>query len=263
MSLSTLNQDEHQESATDYSDDTMFRGRVRLRQHREGYRFSVDAVLLSSFAANRTPVETLDLGTGCGVVALLLADLWQNQGRQPALTVIERQPSLAALARYNIDTNEREHQIRLIHSDLRLWAPQTSLRWGLVVCNPPYQPPQQGRISPHPERAAARHELYGSLEEIVCAGASVLTAKGSMIFVYPASLFPRLLRACLDCGLQPVRLRWVHPRLHEPAKLVLVEVMSLEKPWIVEHPLILYRGESTRDYTEEAELIFAGQSVSS
>ncbi|TNE47924.1 MAG: hypothetical protein EP343_17760 [Deltaproteobacteria bacterium] len=242
------------------SQDTMFRGRVKLQQHRRGYRFSADAVLLSHFAAHHSPAPALDIGTGCGVVALLLADLWSQHGATPPITAVERQPALAELARTNIQANEHLSHVTLVETDIRPWNPQPPATWRVITCNPPYRTPQSGNISPNPERAAARHELHGSLEELVQAAAQRLHPQGHFCLVYPAFQMPRMMQALHQARLHVTRLRWVHPRSHAPARLMLIEARKGQAPFAVEPPLILYRSDAPRDYTDEANRIFDGYS---
>lgn len=253
------NDTEHQETPSpECSHDTMFRGRVQLRQHRKGYRFSVDAVLLSRFAAHHSPTPALDIGTGCGVVALLLADLWNEQQATPSITAVERQPALAELARNNIQDNAHLHHVALVETDIRAWKPSPPSLWKVITCNPPYRPPHSGKVSPNPERAAARHELHGSLKELLQSAANVLHPQGRFCLVYPAVQVARMMLELHNVGLHITRLRWVHPRADGPARLVLVEASKVQEALVVEPPLFLYNSDAPRDYTAEANAMFDG-----
>ena len=248
---------EHQETPPpECTHGTMFRGRVHLTQHRCGYRFSIDAVLLSHFVSSCSPTEILDVGTGCGVVPLLLADLWEQRGYTPFMTAVERQPDLAVLAQQNVKANARQSQMKVIKADIRTWRPQT--QWHIITCNPPFYPKQSGNISPNPERAAARHELHGSLNEIVAVAASLLHTEGQLSMVYPASFLTRLQAALQAAQLTLTRQRFVHPHENAPPKLALVTASPSTSPLQQEAPLYLYRTMKHANYTPEAEAIFAG-----
>lgn len=244
----------------DYSSDSMFHGRVRLYQHRRGYRFSIDAVLLSYFAASLTSADTLDLCTGCGVIPLLMADLWQRRGDAPKFTAIECQSALARLARFNVTSNNRVEQIEIIESDLRQWQPRSPRKWPIITCNPPYRPAGEGSISPQQERAAARHELHGSLRELIAAAGNWLQAKGKLLLVYPAASLMRILLALTECQLELSRLQMVHARADTAANLVLIEASKSSKcPLQILAPLVLYNSEQANDYTPTVQSILNGE----
>ncbi len=121
----------------------------------------------------------------------------------------------------------------------------------LVVSNPPYRKPENGRIAPNNERAAARHELAGELENFVAAAAWLLKNGGRFALIYLAERLPELLGMLGEYGIEPKRLRMIYPRQTEPAKMVLVEGRKGGRPGLaVEPPLIVYRGAG-RDYTQE------------
>lgn len=236
--------------------DGMFQQRVRLRQHRKGYRFSIDPVLLAYFVASSgEPGSLLDLGTGCGVVPLLLAELWGRIDQTPVVTGIERQESLVALAEENVRLNQRESQVQILSHDLRQPLPG-ELTPEIVTFNPPYHIPAQGSLSPNPERAAARHELHGTLEELLPSLLPVLHARTRVALVYPAPGLPRLLSALAGLQLNLHRLRMVHPYVEQDASLVLVECGASNRLPSIEPPLFLYT--APREYTEEASAFLKG-----
>lgn len=127
------------------TEDTLFSGRLHCVQHADGYRFSVDPVLLAHFIRPRPGARLLDLGAGCGVISLILSY------RHPAIhiTALELQPPLAALIARNIESNRLQGRISLQQGDLRavntLFPPET-FDW--VVCNPPYGKLADGRQNP-------------------------------------------------------------------------------------------------------------------
>ncbi|MGC4113600.1 MAG: methyltransferase [Myxococcales bacterium] len=134
--------------------DGICRGEVLVIQRRTGYRFAVDPMLLASFAG--TPKgRVADLGTGCGIVSLILA----SRGVRP-ITAVEIQAPLASLAMRNVALNRRGDDVHVVTADLRELKGKVPGNWfDLVVSNPPYVPLQAGHVNPGSERAIARHEV--------------------------------------------------------------------------------------------------------
>ena len=227
---------------------------LMLRQPRHGYRFSLDALLLADFAAARPGSLAVDLGTGCGVVALMLA---RKMGRG-RVTAVEIQPGLAALARENIATNAGAVEMDVLETDWReitgaVFKPPADL----VVCNPPYRRLGSGRINPNPEAAAARHELLGRLDSACQAAARILGKGGHLTLVYPAVRLSRLFTDVAAAGFAPKRLRLVHSRAGESAVLALMEArLEGGESLAVLPPLCVYG--PGREYTDEARGILYG-----
>lgn len=215
---------------------------LRLLQRRRGYRFSQEALHLAAFALDAVdasrPARVLDLGCGSGVVALELAR------RRPAWTVagLELQPGLAALARRNAALNALPLAVH--EGDWRADPlPIPRAAWDLVTCNPPYFRENSGLTSPEPERALARQELAGAVEDAVAAARRLVAPGGAVVVVYPADGLLRLLRAVADAGLSPVRLRFVHHGPAAVASAVLVEARAdVRCVARVEPPLVLTDG---------------------
>jgi len=248
----------HDEVCWERTLDGMFGKRVQCYQHRKGYRFSLDAVLLSYFAAEGgAPVETLDFGCGCGVVLLLLADLWREQGAHPRMIGVELQDSLASLARENIALNGFQEQLSVLQHNLRYRLRKG--RWSLITFNPPYYDAKRGHVSAHPERAAARHELHATLEQMLETAVSSMHADGRLALVYPAEGAHRLLCALEHLSLSLSRVRFVHPFPGEDAKLVLIEAKrrKVATRWLSPWNVHVQPGE----YTEILEHMLQGLPV--
>ena len=211
-----------------YSADSLFGGRLRLRQPRRGYRFSVDAVLLAHFARPKPGAHALDLGCGCGVVALIVAY------REPdcRVTALEIQPDLARLAGENAAENGMAGRVRALAGDLRSMRALAGVlppgSCDLVLCNPPYYQQGRGRISPEAGIAEARHDFSASLADCIRAAAWALKNRGRAAFIFPAEGQAALQAELMAAGLAPKRLRPVYSYPEaERACLALVEAVKL------------------------------------
>ena len=143
-----------------YTTDTFFDGKIRVMQNRRGYRFSIDAVLLAYHAAPRAQEKVLDLGTGCGIIPLILA----SRRSDLKIFAVEIQTELAGLADSNVHQNQLQDHIQVLCTDMKLVTQKmTSGPFDLIVSNPPYHKPGSGRINPDAQRAVARHEIKASL----------------------------------------------------------------------------------------------------
>lgn len=238
--------------------DTVQVGQVKVLQPQAGYRFSLDSLLLCAFADIPARAQVIDLGTGSGVIPLLLA----RAGKGRAFVGIELQAEMAGRAARSVALNRLGEVIRVICADVRdLPSKFSAGSFDAVVTNPPYRTPASGRVAPGAERGAARHELAGGLTDFLRAAAFVLNNGGRFCIVYLAERLAELLDEMRTFRLEPKRLRLVHSRFGDPAKLVLVEGRKNARPGLkVEMPLIVYREGKGRDYTEELVEIFEARS---
>jgi tRNA1Val (adenine37-N6)-methyltransferase len=235
------------------SSDTLFDGKLKFIQHRRGYRFSLDAILLAAFVSLRPRDCVADLGTGTGVIPIILAD--RNAGVR--ITGFELQPALLDRARRSVAVNGFSARIQVVHGDIRrIDSVARPGSFDSVVCNPPYRRASSGRISPNAERQIARHESAGGLEDFLSAAAFLLRPKGRFTIVYLASRAVDLFAALRQTGLEPKRARMVHSRLDSAASLVLAEAVKGGRPGVaIRPPLIVYDKD---DYTREVAAILKG-----
>lgn len=198
------------------TDDAMYRGAVRVLQHRKGYRFSFDAVLLAYAVAQRRPAFGVELCAGSGVVSLCVAHLLpQYRGY-----AVEVQPGLAALAAENVERNGCSDRIEVVERDARRFVRPRS-EAATVFMNPPYFAPGEGPSSPNLERAAARHQMHGTLTELLGA-AREAAGEGEVVFVYPGEREAQAVAAARAAGLASLTLTHVRPRPGAAATFLLV-----------------------------------------
>lgn len=189
-------------------------------QGKKGQRSGIDAVVLAEHSATDFAVPTLEIGTGCGVTAILLA-IAKGQG---PIVAIEIQASLADRATRNVKANNVEDIVRVVHGDIRdaaLFAPCSFRR---IVSNPPFFPKGCGRISPDYERANARHEIMVNMTDMMTAIARLLTKDGVASVLYPWSRLEKIRSVSFDAGLTLFR---VTPGTPAPSAMPVIAICDM------------------------------------
>jgi len=235
--------------------DTLFAGRLKIFQKKSGYRFAIDALLLAHFSKPRPADRIIELGTGCGVIPLILT--LQQKGAK--VIGVEIQPSLADLARKNADLNHLSSRLEIWEKDLKdLIGGNQGGQFDLVISNPPYRKVGSGRINPLLEKAVARHEIKATLKDVLEAAHYLLKIKGRLTVIYPAGRAVDLIQEMRQLHLEPKKLQFVHSHLNDEACLVLAEAV---KGGMVQAkvlpPFILYRSKGR--YTPQAQALFRGE----
>ena len=231
--------------------DAVCGGEVKVFQRRHGYRFTLDPILLAHFAIYEGGAlrgRLMDLGTGCGIIPLILARRLGCEG----LTGLELQPKLFSLAERNVHLNRCERAVSLVRGDLRCvdrLFPKAS--FAHVLCNPPYRTREHGRISTDMEKALARHELACELRDVVHAAAYLLRCRGSLCMVYPASRLSELMAVLSAEKLEPRLARMVHPRVGRPAKLVLLQAVKGAPAGLTVMPPLVIHADDEQAFSRE------------
>lgn len=222
-----------------------------LIQPEGGYRFSLDSLLLSCFTHVPSKGIGVDLGTGCGVVALGI--LLRTTGRNVRMTGVELSPESVQAAGDNAVRLNVDERFSVVQADVAEYA-RPAGQIDFVAANPPYRDPQSGRTSKGAHRTTARFEAEARFMDFSGCAARLLKNKGRFTFVHLPERLADLFADLRNCGLEPKRMRMVHSRVDGPAKMVLVEARKNGSPGLgVEPPLVLYngRGKQTR-MTEDA-----------
>lgn len=233
---------------------------IKLYQHKDGYRFSVDALLLYAFVNMKHVHHAVDLGTGSGIIGLLIAK------KYPKATVllVELQESLYRLAEKNIGLNGLEERVSLMNADIRdlrsMLGPHTC---DLVVSNPPFRKPATGRLSDGEEKAIARHELKIKLPELAASASYLLKGKGRFFMIFHPDRLLEVLDALRLHNLEPKRLRFVHNDISSVSKIFMIEAVKDGKPGLkLDRPLFLYEKNGVDAlgnggvYTEEVRRMY-------
>ncbi len=225
------------------ADETLepfFNGKLQIIQKKKGYRFSVDPVLLSQFVRIRKNERVIDLGTGCGILLLLLS---QNANTH-SFVGVEIQRGLIECAEKNVVLNHLEDRISILKQDFRelkrIFPPGS---FDVVLSNPPYREYRTGRINPLMEKAIARHEIKGRLEDLITVASYLVPPKGRCYLIFPALRTVDLFVSLRNGKLEPKRIQFVHPRIGEEAKFILTESLKasgvelkIRSPLFLEEP---------------------------
>jgi tRNA1(Val) A37 N6-methylase TrmN6 len=234
--------------------DALFDGRMTLFQSRAGYRFSLDALLLASFVTVKPGDKIVDLGTGNGVIPLVLADLYSSV----SVTGVELQAAMVERARRNVELNRLDARIEVLRGDVRRPSQiANASSFNVALCNPPYRKPTSGRLSANDERQVARHEMKGDLNDFLRAAIFLLRTKGRMALVYPAVRLTDLLSAMRQVHVEPKRLRMVQSFCGASASLILVEGVKGGRSGLnVLEPVTVY--QRPNEYSDEVAAVIAG-----
>lgn len=200
--------------------ETFGHGKVQILQKKKGYRFSVDTMILSEFVRIRKHEKVIDLGTGCGILPILLCRTTQAR----SFVGVEIQETLADLAERNVLLNGCQDRVTIVHEDyrtLRQLFPGGTFH--VALSNPPYREFRSGRLNPALEKSIARHEVHGTIEELACVVAHLLLPKGRFYLIFPASRAVDAIANLRRHRLEPKRIRCVHPYAEREANFILVE----------------------------------------
>ena len=227
-------------------DDLERRG-YRIIQNRKKFCFGIDAAFLAWFARISPGEQAADLGTGTGIVPLLM-DARNACGQYTGLEIME---GMAEMAARSVQLNRAEDHIRIVTGDLK----EASALLGkgcfdVVTSNPPYMPVNHGLQNPDPEKAAARHEILCTLDDVIREAALLLKPLGRLYPVHRPARLPGILERMSTYKLAPSRLLFVHPFADKEANMVLIEaVRNAGAECRMEKPLIVYQAEGV--YTDE------------
>ncbi len=238
--------------------DEILGGRLRIIQKKNAYRFSLDALLLAHFVLLKEGDDLIDLGTGSGVIALILAGRYRC-GR---VLGIDIQEECVAMARRSVALNGLDGRVEILRGDVR--HPECfcePLSFDVAAFNPPYRRLRSGRMNPDPGKAVARHEIAGAAGDFLAASGYLLREKGRVHVIYPATRMAELIFRMRASGIEPKRLMMVHSHSGGKAAFVLVEgVKGGGEGLAVLPPLFIH--ETTGGYTGAMAAVFRDLSAS-
>jgi len=235
--------------------DDLLTHELKIIQSHEVFCFGMDAVLLGRFASVPKRGRVIDFCTGNGAIPLIMS----TRSPHAVFEGLEIQPRLHDMADRNVRMNQLESRINMRLGDVKEAAEIYGHGvFDLVTCNPPYMPANTGEKNENDHRAIARHEICLTLEDVVRAAGQVLKLGGKLALVHRALRLIDIVTLMRQNGIEPKRMRFVHPRREAEPNLVLVEGIRGGKPELrIQPPLIVY--EQGEEYCEELYEIYFGK----
>lgn len=227
--------------------DDLQRNGYQIIQNPEKFCFGMDAVLLSGFVRVKPGAKVLDLGTGTGIIPLLV----EAKTQAMHISAIEIQEESADMARRSVQLNGLEDKIDIVTGDLREAEKFfDAASFDVVTCNPPYMIGQHGLTNPDAPKAIARHEILCTLEDVVRTAAKLLKPGGYFCMVHRPFRLAEIIRVMTEYKLEPKRMKLVYPYVDKEPNMVLIEGCRGGKPRMtVEKPLIVFK--EPKIYTDE------------
>lgn len=232
--------------------DDLHRKGYKIIQNPKKFCFGIDAVLLSGFANVRDNEKVLDLGTGTGIIPILLEA--KTMGKH--FIGLEIQEESVEMANRSVHLNSLEDKISIVHGDIKeadKLFPLSS--FDVITSNPPYMNNKNGLKNELQPKSVARHEILCTLEDVIKAASSLVKVGGRFYMVHRPSRLPEIIVILKKYKLEPKRMRLVHPYVHKEPNMVLIESVRHGKPLLgIEPPLIVY--EEVGKYTDEIYKIY-------
>jgi len=232
-------------------DDLQLNG-LKLIQDPEAFCFGVDAVLLSDFADVKKGHRVLDIGTGTGIIPILLA----GKTQAAAVVGLEIQETVAEMASRSVSLNGLGNRVEILCGDVREYSRYFGKSsFDVVVSNPPYTNKGCGLVNPHDSKAVSRHEILCTLEDVVGAAGALLAPGGQLAMVHRPERLADIVCCMRNCGIEPKYLRMVHPKPFKKPSMILIKGSRGGKPELkVMEPLYVYNDDGT--YSNEINRIY-------
>ena len=232
--------------------DDLQRNNYKIIQDPERFCFGMDAVLLSGFAKAKEGDHVIDLGTGTGIIPILM----EAKTKASDFTGLEIQPESADMAQRSVELNHLESKIRIVTGDIKeassLFGAAT---FDVVTSNPPYMTEHHGITNEKSPKAIARHELLCTLEDVISQAARLLRPGGSFYMVHRPFRLVDIMVLMREYHLEPKRMKLVYPYIDKEPNMVLIEGLRGGRPRMtVEKPLIVYKEPGV--YTDEIYEIY-------
>lgn len=227
--------------------DELQRNHYKIIQNPEKFCFGMDAVLLSGFARVKAGARVLDLGTGTGIIPILL----EAKTEAAHLTGLEIQPESADMARRSVALNGLEKKIDIVRGDIKE-ADKIfeAASFDVITCNPPYMIGHHGLQNIQDSKAIARHEILCTLEDVIRVSGKLLRPGGNLFLVHRPFRLSEIIVTLTKYRIEPKRMQMVYPYADKEPNMVLLEANRGGNPRMkVEKPLIVYKEQNV--YTEE------------
>ncbi len=225
---------------------------LKIIQNENDFKFGIDAVLLSHFTKTKRSDEIVDLGTGTGIIPILIS----GKKRFYRITGLELQEHMADMAMRSVKLNGLEHKIEIIKGNIKSCEEIfKGKKFDVAVTNPPYISKSSGLTGIVKNKAISRHEIECTLEDVVKAASTLLKDFGSIYMVHRPDRLVDIIYYMREYGLEPKIIRYVHPREGKAPNLVLIKgIKGANAGLITEEPLCVYKEDGS--YTDEILVIY-------
>ncbi len=233
-------------------DDLQYKG-LKIIQKKDGFCFGIDAVLLANFADVRNGASVLDIGSGTGIIPILIA----GKTKAKTITGLEIQPDMVEMACRSVEMNGLGDRVKIINGDIKCWPEYFKpSSFDVVVSNPPYMNWGGGIVNPSDAKAVARHEILCTLEDVISAAARLLIPGGQFAMVHRPERLVEIVWLMRKYNLEPKYLRFVHPSPRKKPNLILIKGNRGGRPYLkMMDPLYVY--DENGKYSDEINRIYS------
>lgn len=223
--------------------------KLGIIQNKNWFCFGIDAVILSDFADVKPNDEVIDLGTGTGIIPILISAK-KNARHIDALEICG---NVCDMARRSVKMNNLENKITVINADLVNY--RSEKQYDSVICNPPYKPKGTGLLNEREEVLIARHEQKCNLSDVLSTASRLLKPFGRFSMIHRPERLADIICLMREKKLEPKRIRYVYSNMKKPPVMVMVEGRKCARPYIkTQPPLLIYKSDGT--YTDEIYNIY-------
>lgn len=222
---------------------------LKIIQKEYGFRFGMDSVLLSNFAKiTKKDSIIFDLGTGTGIISILVAG---KQSNVKKIYAIEIQEEMANMAKRSVKMNNLEDKIEVLNQDLKeLDSKKYNKAADVIITNPPYKKLDTGLINEEEQKLISRHEYKCNLEDVIKVSSKLLKDNGTFYMVHRPERLVDISVLMRKYKIEPKEIRFVYSKIQDDSKLILIKGTKCGKPFLkTKKPLIIY--DENGNYTDE------------
>ncbi|MCE5220979.1 MAG: tRNA1(Val) (adenine(37)-N6)-methyltransferase [Clostridium sp.] len=225
---------------------------LNLIQKKDGFKFGIDAVLLSDFACIKNKHRVIDLCTGTGIIPFLIYGKYEPQ----SVYGLEIQADMVDMAKRSVKLNSLDEKVFFLNEDLKNIELLKQLeKFDVVTVNPPYKLNNSGIINPNDKLAIARHEILCNLEDVISASRVLLKDNGRLFMIHRPERLADIFTLMRKYKIEPKRVKMIHPKIGKAPNIVLVEGQRDGGAYLKwEAPLYVYNDNGK--YTKEIDAIY-------
>lgn len=233
-------------------DDLEYKG-LKIIQNKEWFCFGIDSVILANFAkASKKGSKILDLGTGTGIIAILLSSKVENS----KITGVEIQKQVAEMAKRSVKLNDLEDRIQIINEDIKNISTKIGQgQFDVVITNPPYKKKETGRVNENSVKEISRHEMTADLEDFIRIAKEQLKDYGTLYMINRPERLADIIEYLRKYKLEPKEIRFIYPKKNKDSNGILVKAVKYGGKFLkIDEPLIIHNEDGT--YTDEILKIY-------